>query len=303
MWLTLCLLLSFTRAEFPDAAENEIFHWNQGRQAYETKDYSQAIFHLQRLVSRYPTATHVREALMMLGISYVEKGKFQAARAPIDRFLEAKDIPPAEWLKAKSIQTRATLGAHQWNQALSLTHEILRKMPLEAEAHLLKAKAFDSMHRNAEREEWLQSFDQVTRDKNVPVLLLTEADSFRVELKLRTCPKIAALDEVGIRTQVSGRGLCLQEALVLVHQTLQRGETPWTQRSILDWNTNFASFRHSCLAPPAKRIRGQGYKELRSRILKDCQEFQTKILETLETWNQSQTPLKEIIRTVDPPLL
>ena len=315
MWPTFLLQILLVFANTVDAVrgptspDNEAFHWAEAQKAFDQDDHKSATHHLKTLMDRYPSNGHMREALLMLGVSLVETGQARTAKPYLERFLALEDIAAADRLRAKAALARVAIAHQAWDTARALTHEMLRTAPEELEAHLLKAKLFHGMGKIKDRQEWLFAFQTLAKKQDsAPVRLLAESDALEVEIKLAECPvapfKGRGLDESTIRAQVKEQGLCLQEALIMirkgwlrVHQGIPEGGIAWTQkwftRSIELWSTAYQKLWKSCFDPvrPSDLPRGKrsvrALAEFRDRLLLECKTIQNQTGQTIEGWKPS----------------
>lgn len=301
-WLSIVALCSSALAgseHGPKSREEAMVLWEEGKASYQNGDYATAVNQLKRLTDRYPGEKGFLEAHLLLGLSYQEQGQFEHSLKPL-RYFHHADQKTDQGLKASLALSRAYCNTRRFSECLLLANESLTRSQSSlqrAEALVLKSTSLLGLQDEVRAEQSLETFKKAATADSDIVRFAAEAGAVEMELKVRSCNKLASrapLDEILVQAQYKSRGQCLQEAFNLLRQHVEKtsGEA-WhlkARDSLRQGIEKYSQVAWSPPRPPGKRT-GEQLKlysaELSQWMKRERQVFQKQLVNLAEEWKKS----------------
>ena len=293
----------------PTSAEEASVLFEEGQKSFHDESYQTVIDDLQRLVDRYPAAPGYLAAHRMLGIAYLNLGKFKRALTPLKYYVQTAGNSTAG-LETRLWLGAAYLGLGQSNDAYLCAAEIINRLEkeedrkkitpvgqlrdIQIQALLLKADAL-LMQDHSERAIRAMTSAEQLISPDSPALLQAYLARVQLEIKTGECSrfsKTGPLEELQVKNQMERKGTCLLQAAMIYHDTLKTGEKKWSAVATQDLKAALKNYSLSCAhppRPPGKRTQLELRRytaELAELLRPECERNHTKLKELLNTWKQ-----------------
>jgi tetratricopeptide (TPR) repeat protein len=310
MWQWLLVLLSLiipissfsaSTALGPTSSEEEALLWRESQKAVASSKHQDAVNLLERLVDRYPGSPHFIQAHLLLGKSHYELGEYQAALKPIQFYVSSVQapIPLAE---GKTLLGEAYLKLKKFHEAEILTVELDQKakkhqLPaaISLYSKILKSEALLGL-KNYERA--LETIDTADLQNESP--LKNRSTYVKLKAKIWTCekyPDAPRMNEGEAKNQLSKRGTCLLESLLLFQKVLSTGDSKFALLSATEVDQSFQRYQNVCSHPPlpssGKRTAQQMKRyqsELADFLQQECRKQSSTALGLLTEWKTRVFP-------------
>lgn len=261
------------------SAEEQEILWEDGQEDFSSRRFLEASQKLQRLADRYPSDAHRRETLRMLGVSYLELGRFKESAATLRSFVALMSRSP-EGAHARVALGYAYLGLKKHREAYLTALEIERGpvIPAARAAGLvLKGKALLALKQEERAERaldaarpYLKELEKTPPGAAEAAPIYAQLWSARAEQKSLSCRKLPtpSRNERVIRTQMERRGVCLLEATHHFKEMLDADQSEATFKLALQTavglDREWTAFRQTCADPRAATgVRSSGVEAQR----------------------------------------
>jgi tetratricopeptide (TPR) repeat protein len=294
-----------------DPKEAQIL-WQEGKSAFDKKNYKDAEQYLRKLVDQFPAHSNYLDSLMILGKTYLEQNQSDQAMVVLKDYSRSVSLKGTSdsFFQAKLWLGDAYLQKKSYNEAYLLAVE-LEKHKLapvfEIQRLLLKASSLMGKQQDAYSSRVLDAAQKLLTKMGPNNGLEGPVSSVQLTLKLKNCRKFPSsgnLEEEQIIDQLNRRGTCLLEALLLYKQILNSQSNPHIVNSTQTISSAYKDYLKSCenpydatIKPKGKRSNLENQKHVSELSVKLKDDFGRKLTHSLDLlvgWKEKHPDASEL---------
>lgn len=298
----------------PGSEVEAVVLWKEGQRLFSEQAYEEAAARLQRFIDRYPGAEGFLEAHRLLGEAYLNSGQPKEGLPPLRHFIEGtRSRKEAD--QARFLLGRTYLALSRFPEARLVVKELSSSTDphVVAEGTLLEARIHIAMNKDPAAYSSLESARESARKATSQAAPDFSARALVVEtqLKTRACaryPSSTRLNEGQMRDQMNRRGICLHEAILLFHQTVQTEQARPVEESLALVSQAFQDYSQACRAPVVNLPRltasqkAAYEKDLKELLARECskkfREART-MIEEFQKKSPSSTALQKMASKIE----